>query len=111
MRRRGLSLGNGEEERKVNNLTNRELPDWAINMTDDKWEKEKSEYKSLDNCTECGKRLLLTLCNYGSPHYCVEHCPKHEWQSDYDWGTECKFCGVDYTGYLEALLEKHGVEY
>ena len=48
-------------------------------------------------CAKCGKEInRMTLCKYdiNRDYYCVEHCPKHEWQSDFDWPTECMHCGL-----------------
>lgn len=92
----------------------RELPEWARNMTDEEWaERGSGEYgKGTTNCSACGKRLLLTLCRYDEPKfYCVEHCPEHKWQTDYDWSIECSRCSVHYPNYLESVLDLHGIEF
>jgi hypothetical protein len=89
------------------------LPDWVIKATEEEWEKFKQEeHCGCSNCGVCGKRLLLTLCKHGEKkNYCVEHCPKHKWQSDYDWQTECAKCGVSYVDYLQELLKKNNIKY
>ena len=107
----------------------RDLPEWAIEMSDEEWEALKADvlktnedlnekwnkektYTPYVNCPTCDRRLVLTLCKYDEPkHYCYEHCPGHKWQSDYDWDTECAICGVSYTYYLQLKLEEHGIEY
>jgi len=64
-------------------------------------------------CATCGKDLHLTLSKYvyNKKYYCTEHCPHHEWQSDYDWPIECKRCGIDYKKYLEWILDGRGIPY
>lgn len=92
----------------------RELPEWARKMTDKEWaEKGSGEYsEGYTNCSLCGKRLILTLCRYDEPRfYCIEHCPEHKWQTDYDWGVECARCGIRYPNYLESVLDIHGIEF
>ena len=90
----------------------KDLPDWAVNMTEEEWKKLGQEQKGYTNCTICGKRLILTLCRYKEPEfYCVEHCPEHKWQTTFDWPNECARCGIRYNDYLESVLKKHGIEY
>jgi hypothetical protein len=90
-----------------------DLPEWAIKMTDEEWENwKKKEYCSSFNCAKCGKRLVLTICDDSQPnHYCIDCCPRHLWQTTYDWPVECALCGINYTKYLESILDKHGIEY
>jgi len=76
------------------------------------WIQKKKEIRSFKNCSVCNKRLVLTLCHYDEDkYYCVEHCPEHKWQSDYDWQMECAKCGIPYIKYLEELLIKHKIPY
>ena len=111
--------------------TDDKLPDWAVKMTDKEWEQLKketlAEQESYDkkfnkvtrkpkipytNCAKCGKRLILTLCKQEEErHYCEACCPKHKWQSDYDWQTECARCGISYTDYLLSLLKQHNIPF
>ena len=95
-------------------MSDRDLPQWAVDMTDEEWAKQGSgKYGTgYNNCAECGHRLIITLCKYGeAKFYCVEHCPEHKWQADYDWPRECARCGVHWDNYLASLLEEHGIEY
>jgi len=93
-------------------MSDNDLPEWAVKMTDDEWSALEKEHNSYTRCSTCGKRLILTLCHHGeSAYYCVEHCPAHKWQSDYDWETECGRCGIPYDRYLQRLLDKNGVVY
>lgn len=88
----------------------RELPKWAIEMPEEEWIALDGE--SYTNCSQCRKRLIITLCRYEeSDYYCLEHCPGHVWQTDYDWGRECARCGVNYSKYLESVLDEHKIEY
>lgn len=60
-------------------------------------------------CAKCGKAIdKMTICKYdlARDYYCVEHCPNHEWQSDYDWPTECKHCGIHQDKYLRAEVDR-----
>lgn len=102
----------------------RGLPKWTESQ--EKWEKVKKEiaeggikygrnpqtYKPYTECSECGKKIILTLCKYRfEKYYCPEHCPKHKWQSDYDWQTECGRCGITYIAYLQGLLQKYDIPF
>lgn len=90
-------------------MSTRELPQWAIDMTDEEWDKLGDSY---NNCSVCGRRLILALCSYEeSLFYCVEHCPEHRWQADHDWPAQCIRCGITYVKYLESVLQNHGIEY
>jgi hypothetical protein len=74
---------------------------------------EEIEYRKthpIPVCKTCEKELLTPLCR-GEPIYCYLHCKKHEWQSGYDWPTECKYCGIDYSSYLEDVLERSKIKY
>lgn len=59
-------------------------------------------------CSKCGKKLRLSLCNYdiNRDYYCVEHCSKHEWQSDFDWPAECGHCGIREKDWLRSEVER-----
>ena len=100
-------------------MRKRELPEWARKMTDEEWEAHKKHVDNelgplgpYRNCVVCNKRLIISLCKYNeNKFYCVEHCPKHKWQSDYDWTKECAKCGIWYTEYLQMLLDLHKIKY
>lgn len=59
-------------------------------------------------CAKCGKKLRMTLCKYDKDrhYYCVEHCPEHVWQSDYDWPTECMHCGIHEDDFLRSEVTR-----
>ena len=85
----------------------------VLEYSEKEWKKiSEKNPKVYRNCDTCGKRLVLTLCKYHEGKaYCWEHCPKHKWQSDYDWTTECGICGITYTKYLEKVLEQHKISF
>jgi len=88
------------------------LPEWAMKMTDAEWSEMLKEYAGYTNCATCKKRLILTLSNHSEDkYYCVEHCPEHKWQDDYDWPTECGRCGILYPHYLQKLLEENHIAF
>lgn len=66
-------------------------------------------------CAICNKELTLTLPHpihtYNSKHYCIVHCPQHNWDNNYDFPTTCFLCGIDYVDYLEELLEGNGIKF
>jgi len=64
-----------------------------------------------ESCDEPIEHLPLFICGMDEDHYCIEHCPGHEWVSDYDEPIICQLCGMDYMSYLENLLTEHGIEY
>ena len=94
-------------------MNNDDLPEWATKMTDAEWKaSEKQLSKAYTHCAKCGKRLILSLCRNIEPvNYCVIHCPRHKWQSDYDWQTECAKCGIEYSHWLQKLLDDAGITY
>jgi len=106
------------------NVGSDDLPKWT--ESEEKWEKAKKtvvkyaaksgwnpkRHKPYTECSKCGKKIILTLCKYTyEKYYCPEHCPKHKWQSDYDWQTECGRCGISYITYLQELLKKHDIPF
>ena len=97
----------------MENMREEGLPKWVRDMSDEEWETYKKEdHTSGANCGKCGKRLLLTLCNYNQPeHYCIECCPEHLWQTTHDWPVECARCGINYISYLESVLNTHMIPY
>lgn len=82
------------------------------NLPEKEWEKKKKEIRAFRNCAKCNRRLVINLCHYHEEdYYCFKCCPGHKWQSDYDWAPECARCGIDYTLYLEQILESYKVPY
>jgi hypothetical protein len=76
------------------------------------WKQLKSLSEAYQNCGVCSKRLVLTLCRHEEKeYYCVNHCPEHKWQSDYDWPTECACCGITYEHYLERVLRENKITF
>lgn len=87
----------------------------VFDFTEEAYAKISNEHPETYNyCRVCKKRVVLTVSPYpprGTSHYCVEHCPKHNWQSDFDYPTHCQICGIDYEEYLESVLDNHKIEY
>ena len=85
----------------------------AFEISNQAYEKLMKEHPEVyQKCRVCGKRVIKSLCDdTHSQPVCSFHCPKHKWQSTYDWPTECGVCGVQYIDYLEKLLEIKGISY